>query len=114
MNRGVAISLALAALLSMAAMPLQAKKPDGEEALPKGLQKKVERGGELPPGWEMKLQKGAVLEQVVVDHGTPVPPEVKVTLPVGQSGSVDISLDGRIVRLHEKTRQILDIFEVRR
>ena len=33
------------------------------KTLPKGLQKKVARGGELPPGWQKKLARGEVIRQ---------------------------------------------------
>ena len=114
MKKAVITSFALVAALSVMATPLHAKKPEsGDASLPKGLQKKVARGGELPPGWQKKLQKGEVLEQSVVEHGQPVSSQLKVKLPVGDKGSVDIILDGKIIRLHEKTRQILDVFEIR-
>jgi hypothetical protein len=67
----------------------------------------------LPPGWQKKLQKGEVLEQSVVSHGTPVSDKVRVTLPVGDRGSVDITLDGKVIRLDEISRKVLDVFEVR-
>lgn len=107
-------TFALAAALAVGMTPLHAKKPDSDEsALPRGLQKKVARGGELPPGWQKKLQRGEVLDQAVVSHGGPVSPQLKVKLPVGDKGSVDITLDGKVIRLNEKTRQILEVFEVR-
>lgn len=113
MNRLALSSLVLLTGLTIAASPLHAKKPGSEGALPKGLQKKVARGGELPPGWQKKLQKGQVLDKAVVSHGKPVPEQVKVSLPVGGKGSVDITLDGKVIRLDEMTRKVLNVFEVR-
>ncbi len=113
MNRLALSSLALLAGLAVAASPLHAKKPGSEESLPKGLQKKVARGGELPPGWQKKLQKGQVLDKAVVSHGGAVSPQLKVKLPVGDKGSVDITLDGKVIRLDKVTRKVLDVFEVR-
>lgn len=112
MKRALVSAITLAAMLSVMATPSHAKQPT-DESMPRGLQKKVARGGELPPGWQSKLQKGAVLEQAVVDHGKAVSPELKARLPLGDKGSVDITLDGKVIRLHEKTRQILDVFEVK-
>ena len=37
--------------------------------LPPGLQKKVERGGELPHGWKKKFRKGYTLDNNVFSHG---------------------------------------------
>ena len=113
MNRLSLSAMALLAGLAVAAAPLHAKKPGSEESLPKGLQKKVARGGELPPGWQKKLQKGQVLDQTVVSHGEPVSSQIRVQLPIGDKGSMDITLDGKVIRLNEKTRQILNVFEIR-
>ncbi|MEN8169326.1 MAG: hypothetical protein ABFS08_03800 [Pseudomonadota bacterium] len=114
MKKYAFIPLSLLAMLAVAAAPVHAKKPGSEESsLPKGLQKKVARGGQLPPGWEKKLKKGAVLDPAVVSHGTPVSAKLRATLPLGSKGSVDITLDGRVIRLHEKTRQVLNVFDVR-
>lgn len=107
------IAASLLAGLAVAVTPLHAKKPGSEEALPKGLQKKVARGGELPPGWQKKLQKGQVLDQAVVSHGDPVSSQVRVKLPVGDKGSVDIVLDGKVIRLDEVSRKVLEVFEVK-
>lgn len=113
-NKYTFIPLSLLAMLAVAAAPVHAKKPASEEgALPNGLQKKVARGGQLPPGWEKKLKKGEVLDPAVVSRGMPVPERVRVTLPLGDKGSIDITLDGKVIRLHERTRKILDVFEVR-
>lgn len=114
MNRIFYAAIAIAAALAVVVSPVHAKKPGSEESgLPKGLQKKVARGGELPPGWQKKLQKGAVLEPTVVSHGTPVSERIRVTLPLGQKGSIDITLDGKVVRLDEVTRKVIDVFDVR-
>jgi hypothetical protein len=106
--------LALLVALIIGWSPVHAKKPGSDEAaLPKGLQKKVARGGELPPGWQKKLQRGEVLEPEVVRYGEPVPERVRLKLPVAEQGSIDITLDGKVIRLEEATRRILNVFEVR-
>lgn len=114
MIRLSAAPLALLVALTIGWSPAYAKKPGSDESeLPKGLQKKVARGGELPPGWQKKLQKGEVLEPEVMSHGEPVPERVRVRLPVAEQGSVDITLDGKVIRLEEATRRILNVFELR-
>ncbi len=114
MKRHVLIPLSLVSLLALSSAPVYAKKPGSEGAVPpKGLQKKVQRGGQLPPGWQKKLRKGAILEPEVVQHGKPVSSQLRVKLPVGDRGSIDIMLDGKVIRLHEKTREVLGVFEVR-
>ena len=114
MYRQTLIPLALVMALAITVLPAHAVKPGSEEqALPKGLQKKVARGGELPPGWQKRLKTGEVLEQAVISHGMPVSEQVRVRLPVGERGSVDITLDGKVIRLDEVSRKILGVYEVR-
>ncbi len=100
-------------LALVSAQPVVAKSDRGAESLPPGLQKKVARGGQLPPGWEKKLQKGKLLEPELYDLAQPVPDAIRVTLPVGPNGSVEIRLEGKIVRLHRATHEILDVFDIR-
>ena len=114
MNKYSVIPLSLLVMLAVAATPVQAKKPqDDHSSLPKGLQKKVDRGGELPPGWQKKLQKGEVLDRAVVSSGGPVSAKIKATLPLGTKGSVEITLDGKVIRLDPVTRKVLDVFRIR-
>lgn len=114
MNKYAVIPLSLLAMLAVAAAPVQAKKPHGDNSsLPKGLQKKVARGGELPPGWQKKLQKGEVLDRAVVSRGGPVSAKIKATLPLGTKGSVDITLDSKVIRMDPVTRKVLDVFKIR-
>ncbi|UTA48202.1 hypothetical protein L1F30_01360 [Simiduia sp. 21SJ11W-1] len=89
--------------LAMASPLAYAKKDkDHNEALPPGLQKKVQQGKPLPPGWEKKLSRGDRLDDDIYARG-------RVVVPIGRDGSVTIEVDGRLIRLHEKTREILDI-----
>ena len=114
MPKNSLIPLAGLAALAVATSTVHAKKPGTDEsALPRGLQKKVARGGELPPGWQKKLKKGEVLDPVVFSHGGPVSDKLRVHLPLGEKGSVDITLDGKVIRLDEMTRKVLNVFEVR-
>jgi hypothetical protein len=86
------------------------KKKD--KALPPGLQKKAERGGQLPPGWQKKLQRGTVIDHDVFVHCEPLPTRLSAQLPVGPAGTITVHVDGRIVRLLEATREIVDILEL--
>jgi hypothetical protein len=79
--------------------------------LPPGLQKKVDRGGALPPGWQKKLIVGEVMPVDVVKIGSPLPKELSLKLPSQPLGVITIAIDGKIVRLAEKSREILDILE---
>ena len=79
--------------------------------LPPGLKKKIARGGKLPPGWEKKLVTGEVMPPEVWAESQPLPHEIIVKLPVPPPGTVLRAIEGHIVRVMEKTREILDVFD---
>ena len=83
-----------------------------QKQLPKGLKKKYERTGELPPGWEMKLQRGEVLSEDVYRYGRPLPYDLRQRLPIGPVGSKIIEVEGKIIRVMENTREIIDILNL--
>ena len=68
----------------------------GRTTLPKGLQKKYERTGDI------------------YRHGRDIPFELRERLPVGPVGSKIIELEGKIIRVMEGTRMILDVFDIGR
>jgi hypothetical protein len=82
--------------------------------LPPGLQKKVARGGKLPPGWQKKLSVGEVMPLEVYQETHPLPPAVVVRLPPPPAGVITVVISGKVVRLLEATREILDVFEIGR
>lgn len=88
------------------------KKGWKHRGLPPGLAKKVERGGQLPPGWQRKLAKGEIMPVTVYQQCHSLPREVAVQLPPQPSGTILVAVDGKIVRLIQATREILDVFEV--
>jgi hypothetical protein len=106
--------LLLSALLLSATA--QAKNPHNTDAenkgLPPGLQKKVERGGKLPPGWERKLKIGQPLEHDLYRQAEPVSDRIKTHLPAGPAGSIEVKLEGKVVRLYKATREIINVFEL--
>ena len=95
-------------------MPATAESAPGKKkkTLPPGLQKKVERGGELPPGWQKKIARGEVLDAQVYRHSRPLPPELSKRLPPQPSGTIVITVEGKVVRLVEATLTILDVFDL--
>lgn len=84
-----------------------------QKSLPPGLQKKVDRGGELPPGWKKKLARGDVLPQDVYRAGKPLPADVRKSLPPDPPGTITVDIDGEVVRVLQKTREITDILRQR-
>jgi len=80
----------------------QTNKKPGKD-LPPGLAKKVARGGQLPPGWQKKVARGEVLPPTVYTQ------VVIRKLPPPPAGTILITLDGKLIRLMEATRTILDV-----
>lgn len=89
------------ASLALVSVNVQAK-PDKAKGLPPGLQKKVARGQALPPGWQKKLAVGHVMEQAVYDHG-------QIVVPVDNKGILTLRVEGKLVRLMNATREIVEI-----
>ncbi len=79
-------------------------KDKGSRELPPGLQKKVQRGGALPPGWEKKVQVGQPIEAEVYQHR-------EVVVPVDDKGLVTVTIGGKLIRLYEATREVVEILE---
>ncbi len=89
--------------------PAPAKK---QKKIPRGLQKKVARGGALPPGWQKKVARGEVIDPVVYEHSRPLPPDLVRMLPPQPQGTVIVTVEGKAVRLLEATKTILDVFDL--
>jgi len=105
-------TILLVVLGAFLAIPVYADKPDHAKgkSLPPGLQKKMERGGTLPPGWEKKLRKGSVLDPQVYAIAEPIDDSLRVRLPIGPSGTLDLQVEGKIVRIYKATRIIQEVF----
>jgi Ni/Co efflux regulator RcnB len=86
----------------------------GRTTIPKGLQKKYERTGELPPGWQKKIQRGEVLPIDIYHQGRELPYDLRRQLPVGPVGSKIIEIEGKVIRLMAGTRMILDVLDIGR
>ncbi len=80
--------------------------------LPPGLQKKLDRGGSLPPGWAKKLHRGDRLPDEVWVHREPLPPRIITQLPPNDFGTITVYIDGKVVRLLEATRTIIDVLDL--
>jgi hypothetical protein len=91
------------------------RNEDGDKhakPLPPGLQKKVARGGQLPPGWQKKLSRGEVMSPEVYGLAKPAPTVLIQQLPPQPPGTIIVHLDGKIVRLVQATREIIDILDL--
>jgi hypothetical protein len=89
----------------------EGKKGKKIKSLPPGLAKKVARGGSLPPGWQKKVARGEVLPVGIYNEGLPLPDILRKRLP-HHKGTETIVIDGKVVRLAQATREILDVFDL--
>ncbi len=92
---------------------VQNKKSGPDKALPPELAKKVVRSEKLPPGWQKKIARGEVLPQTVYAQAQPLPEVVIRKLPPPPAGTILVTLDGKVLRLLEATRTIVDVFELK-
>ncbi len=92
--------------------PGQDKRGRKSKELPPGLAKKVARGEQLPPGWQKKCVAGQIMPVEVYEKTHPLPPELSVKLPAPPAGTVTVTIGGKVVRLLQATREILDVFDV--
>lgn len=99
---GLAFSL-MAPMLAFAKHDNEQGKKDKD--LPPGLQKKVDRGEPLPPGWQKKLHRGDILDYDIYDRG-------RIVVPLDKDGRISIQVEDSIIKLDEKSRQILDIVNI--
>jgi len=92
---------------------VQSKKSAPDKALPPGLAKKAARGDKLPPGWQKKIARGEVLPPTVYAQAQPLPEVIIRKLPPPPAGTILVTLDGKVVRLLEATRTIVDVLELK-
>lgn len=87
--------------LTLLITPLAASANPHQD-LPPGLQKKVQQGKPLPPEWQKRYHKGDILDNDIYGRA-------KVVVPLDNDGLITVSIEGTLFRLHEKTRQIVEI-----
>lgn len=89
------------------------EKEEGRHGkLPPGLAKKLARGKSLPPGWQKKLVPGEVMPVVVFERARPLSEVILIPMPPPPQGTTLVVLDGRMIRLADATRTILDVFNL--
>ncbi|WP_394176663.1 hypothetical protein [Thalassotalea litorea] len=97
-------SLNLVVMTTLAAVSSQAtaKNEKSDHKLPKGLEKKVKQGKALPPGWQKKLMPGEILSHDIYRHRD-------IIVPVDTHGIVTVRIDGKLIRLVDASREIIEI-----
>lgn len=93
--------------LALAISPVYAKnknkgKGKGNKQLPPGLAMNAQRGKPLPPGWQKKISPGKIIDKDIYMHG-------KIIAPLDPLGIVTIKIDDKIMRIHKKNMEILEI-----
>ena len=75
---------------------------NGPNGLPPGLQKKVQRGGELPPGWQKKLREGDTLDVRVYRVGR---------VEAVNERYEKVHVEDKVYKVIKNTREIVSILE---
>ncbi|MDH3982287.1 MAG: hypothetical protein OES84_05220, partial [Kiritimatiellaceae bacterium] len=101
-TRKILMMLLAVTLTAAPAYAKNNKHKNKGKSLPHGLHKKSEKGKPLPPGWQNKISKGDVLEVSIFSRG-------KIVSPAGKDGIMSISVEGKIIKLHGKTRKVIKI-----
>jgi hypothetical protein len=89
--------------------------PGAWESMPPGLarQGKVPPGlakqGKVPPGWEKKMARGEIIPGDIWAHRVPLPHEILGKLPPSPPGVETVRIHDKVVRVHQRTREILDV-----
>ena len=95
----------LLSLCSGSVIAAKAKDKNKGKTLPQGLQMKLDRGGSLPPGWQKKLVRGEILVEPIYNHS-------EIVIPVDSEGLLTVHVEGKLIRLIEATREIIDIVDL--
>ncbi len=66
----------------------------------------------LPPGWYSRVRRGCVMPADLYVYREPVPQYVMVQMPPQPPGVVHVMIGGKVIRLMEATRTIMDVFEI--
>ncbi|TLU65198.1 hypothetical protein FE810_09785 [Thalassotalea litorea] len=96
------LNLVLATVVCTIVSSAHAKNDKSDNTLPKGLEKKVKQGKGLPPGWQKKLIPGEILSRDVYRHRD-------IIVPMDTRGIVTVRIDGKLIRLIEASREIVEI-----
>lgn len=80
--------------------------------LPKGLQKKLERGGKLPSGWQKKVARGEVLDKDLRENAEYLPEDLLSRLPKGDAATEIIKLKDKVIKVGKGEGTVVDIIYI--
>ncbi|WP_286237225.1 hypothetical protein [Neptuniibacter halophilus] len=83
-----------------------------KKSLPYGLQKKLARDGQLPPGWQKKLTRGEILDGDLLDQAELLPDELLDRLQGRDLASEIIRLKDKVVRVGKGEGTIIDVIDI--
>ena len=75
---------------------------------PPGLAKKEK----LPPGWQNKLVKGAVMPKEIFNEAETIPKSLADKLPPAPKGVITVAIEGKAVRVVLATLTIVDFYDI--
>lgn len=81
-----------------------AANPRAVDELPPGLAKK----GKIPPGWQKKVGVGQRIPDDVWEFRVPLPRDILVKLPPPPPGVIHVRIHDRVLKVVEKTHEVLD------
>lgn len=103
MQRLFILSVTATALLQSVAWSTAHAQPTAmKHNLPPGLQKRLDQGKPLPPGWAQKLQPGQRLDQDILDRA-------RVISRSPDNNQITVQVDDEVIRIARATREILAI-----
>jgi len=88
------------------------KNKQKNKNLPYGLQKKLARGGQLPPGWQDKVSRGEVLSTEILQQSVRLPSDLTRRLPELEDGVVIRRVGDKVVRVLEGNGTVLDVIDL--
>lgn len=78
-----------------------------EKFLPKGLEKKVQKDGTLPSGWQKKLAKGQIADDRILRSGTMINSK---NYPFVKNSDI-YRVEDKVFRVAQGTNMIMEIFK---
>jgi hypothetical protein len=81
-----------------------AANPGAREQLPPGLAKQ----GKIPPGWQKKIGVGQRVPDDIWAFRVPLPPDIVVRLPPPPPGVIHVRIQDHVLKVVEKTHEVLD------
>ncbi|MGE0050692.1 MAG: hypothetical protein AB7S49_04140 [Arcobacter sp.] len=83
------------------------KDYEEEKFLPKGLEKKVQKDGTLPSGWQKKLAKGQIADDRILRSGTMINSK---NYPFVKNSDI-YRVEDKVFRVAQGTNMIMEIFK---